>query len=88
MRQFDTSESSIETSQLVVDGYMFMTLTSNRVEVFDARIGANLAALSGLALGMRNRVGARRTDPAGVECARGEFSRVLAGGMSEIELVR
>jgi len=40
MRQFNTSEPSIETSPLVVDGYMFVTLPPNRIEALDARTGA------------------------------------------------
>jgi alcohol dehydrogenase (cytochrome c) len=39
MRQFDMSESSIETTPLVVDGYMFITLPPNRIEALDARTG-------------------------------------------------
>jgi alcohol dehydrogenase (cytochrome c) len=39
-RQYDTTEPSIETSPLVVDGYMFVTLPPNRVEALDARTGA------------------------------------------------
>ncbi len=40
MRQYNTSEPSIETSPLVIDGYMFVTLPSNRVEALDAKTGA------------------------------------------------
>jgi alcohol dehydrogenase (cytochrome c) len=40
MRQYNTSEPSIETSPLVVDGYMFVTVPPNRVEALDARTGA------------------------------------------------
>lgn len=39
-RQYNTSEPSIETSPLVVDGYMFVTVPPNRVEALDARTGA------------------------------------------------
>ena len=38
-RQYDTSEPSIETSPLVVDGYMFVTVPPNRVEALDAHTG-------------------------------------------------
>jgi alcohol dehydrogenase (cytochrome c) len=40
MRQYNTSEPSIETSPLVVDGYMFVTVPPNRVEALDAKTGA------------------------------------------------
>jgi len=40
MRQFNMSETSIETSPLVVDGYMFVTLPPNRIEALDASTGA------------------------------------------------
>jgi len=39
-RQYNTSEPSIETSPLVVDGYMFVTVPPNRVEALDAKTGA------------------------------------------------
>jgi len=39
MRQYSTSEPSIETSPLVVDGYMFVTVPPNRVEALDAKTG-------------------------------------------------
>ena len=39
-RQYNTSEPSIETSPIVVDGYMFVTLPPNRVEALDAKTGA------------------------------------------------
>ena len=39
MRQYNTSEPSIETSPLVVGGYMFVTLPPNRVEALDAKSG-------------------------------------------------
>ena len=39
MRQYITSEPSIETSPLVVDGYMFVTVPPNRVEALDAKTG-------------------------------------------------
>jgi alcohol dehydrogenase (cytochrome c) len=38
-RQYDTSASSIETSPLVVGGYMFLTVPPNRVEALDAKTG-------------------------------------------------
>ena len=40
MRQYITSEPSIETSPLVVDGYMFVTVPPNRVEALDAKTGS------------------------------------------------
>jgi len=40
MRQYNTSEPSIETSPLVVGGYMFVTVPPNRVEALDAKTGA------------------------------------------------
>jgi alcohol dehydrogenase (cytochrome c) len=40
MRQYDTTEPSIETSPLVVGGYMFVTVPPNRVEALDAKTGA------------------------------------------------
>jgi alcohol dehydrogenase (cytochrome c) len=40
MRQYDLSEPSIESSPLVVDGFMFLTLPPNRVEALDAKTGA------------------------------------------------
>ena len=39
MRQYNTSDPSIETSPLVVDGYMFVTVPPNRVEALDAKTG-------------------------------------------------
>lgn len=39
-RQYDTSEASIETSPIVLDGYMFVTEPPNRVEALDAKTGA------------------------------------------------
>lgn len=39
-RQYNTSEATIETSPIVVDGYMFVTLPPNRVEALDAKTGA------------------------------------------------
>jgi alcohol dehydrogenase (cytochrome c) len=40
MRQCTTSERSVETSPLVVGGYMFITVPPNRVEALDAKTGA------------------------------------------------
>src|SRR4029077_17716148 len=40
MRQYNTSEPSVETSPLVVGGYMFVTGPSKRVEALDAKTGA------------------------------------------------
>ena len=40
MRQYNTSERLIETSPLVVGGYMFVTVPPNRVEALDAKTGA------------------------------------------------
>jgi len=40
MRQYNTSEPSVETSPLVVGGYMFVTVPPNRVEALDAKTGA------------------------------------------------
>ena len=40
MRQYNTPERSIETSPLVVDGYMFVTVPPNRVEALNAETGA------------------------------------------------
>lgn len=40
MRQYNTTEKSIETSPLVVGNYMFVTVPPNRVEALDARTGA------------------------------------------------
>ena len=40
MRQYNTSEPSIETSPLVVEGYMFLTVPPNRVEALDAKTGS------------------------------------------------
>jgi alcohol dehydrogenase (cytochrome c) len=39
MRQYDTGENFIETSPLVVGGYMFVTVPPNRVEALDAKTG-------------------------------------------------
>jgi alcohol dehydrogenase (cytochrome c) len=39
MRQITTTEPYIETSPLVVEGFMFITLPPNRVEALDARTG-------------------------------------------------
>lgn len=39
MRQYTTSETLIETSPLVVDGFMFVTVPPNRVEALDAKTG-------------------------------------------------
>jgi len=39
MRQYTTSETLIETSPLVVDGFMFITVPPNRVEALDAKTG-------------------------------------------------
>jgi len=39
-RQYNTSEVTIETSPLVVDGNMFVTVPPNRVEAVDAKTGA------------------------------------------------
>jgi len=39
MRQYNTSDRSIETTPLVVDGYMFVTTPPNRVEALDAKNG-------------------------------------------------
>lgn len=38
-RQYNTSEATIETTPLVVDGYMFVTLPPNRVEALNAKTG-------------------------------------------------
>ncbi len=40
MRQYTTTETLIETSPLVVDGFMFITVPPNRVEALDAKTGA------------------------------------------------
>ena len=40
MRQYTTPEASIETSPLVVDGYMFVTVPPNRVEALDVKTGS------------------------------------------------
>ena len=40
MRQYTTSETLIETSPLIVDGFMFVTVPPNRVEALDAKTGA------------------------------------------------
>jgi alcohol dehydrogenase (cytochrome c) len=39
-RQYSLSDPSIETSPLVVDGHMFLTVPPNRVEALDANTGA------------------------------------------------
>jgi alcohol dehydrogenase (cytochrome c) len=39
MRQYTTSEIHIETSPLVIDGFMFVTVPPNRVEALDAKTG-------------------------------------------------
>jgi alcohol dehydrogenase (cytochrome c) len=39
MHQYTTSETQIETTPLIVDGVMFITLPPNRVEALDARTG-------------------------------------------------
>jgi alcohol dehydrogenase (cytochrome c) len=39
MRQYNAQEPSIETSPLVVDGYMFVTVPPNRVEALNAKTG-------------------------------------------------
>ena len=39
MRQYTTSETAIETSPLVVDGFMFITVPPNHVEALDAKTG-------------------------------------------------
>jgi alcohol dehydrogenase (cytochrome c) len=39
MRQYTTSEILFETSPLIVDGYMFVTVPPNRVEALDAKTG-------------------------------------------------
>lgn len=39
MRQYTTSETQIETSPLIVDGFMFITVPPNRVEALDATTG-------------------------------------------------
>jgi alcohol dehydrogenase (cytochrome c) len=39
MRQYNTPEQSIETSPLVVNGYMFVTVPPNRVEALDVTSG-------------------------------------------------
>jgi alcohol dehydrogenase (cytochrome c) len=61
-RQYDTSEPSIETSPLVVDGYMFVTVPPNRVEALDAKTGAFIWAYNhdlpthlALCCGLNNR---------------------------------
>ena len=40
IRQYNTPEISIETTPLVVDGYMFVTVPPNRVEALNATTGA------------------------------------------------
>jgi alcohol dehydrogenase (cytochrome c) len=40
MRQYTSSETVIETSPLIVDGFMFLTVPPNRVEALDAKTGA------------------------------------------------
>ena len=42
MRQYDTTDPSIETSPLVVGNYMFVTAPPNRVEALDAKSGATI----------------------------------------------
>lgn len=42
MRQFTTSETLIETSPLIVDGYMFITAPPNRVEALNAKTGEQM----------------------------------------------
>jgi len=61
-RQYNTSEATIETTPLVVDGYMFVTLPPNRVEALDAKTGAliwaydrDLPAHLALCCGVHNR---------------------------------
>ena len=39
-RQYTTTEKSVETSPLVVDGYMFVTAPPSHVEALDAKTGA------------------------------------------------
>ena len=39
-RQYNTSEATIETTPLVVNGYMFVTVPPNRVEALDTKTGA------------------------------------------------
>ena len=39
MKQYTTSETQIETSPLVVGGFIFLTIPPNRVEALDARTG-------------------------------------------------
>lgn len=39
MRQYTTTETLIETSPLIVDGFMFITVPPNRVEALDAKTG-------------------------------------------------
>jgi alcohol dehydrogenase (cytochrome c) len=40
MRQYTTRETAIETSPLIVDGFMFITVPPSRVEALDAKTGA------------------------------------------------
>lgn len=40
MRQYTTSDTLIETSPLIIDGYMFITVPPDRVEALDAKTGA------------------------------------------------
>jgi alcohol dehydrogenase (cytochrome c) len=40
MRQYNTSEPALETSPLVVGGYMFVTIPPNRVEALNVKTGA------------------------------------------------
>jgi alcohol dehydrogenase (cytochrome c) len=40
MRQYTTTEPYIETSPLIIDGFMFITVPPNRVEALDAKTGA------------------------------------------------
>ena len=39
MRQYTTSETLIETTPLIVDGFMFITVPPNRVEALDVKTG-------------------------------------------------
>jgi alcohol dehydrogenase (cytochrome c) len=40
MRQYTASDALIETSPLIIDGYMFLTVPPNRVEALDGKTGA------------------------------------------------
>jgi alcohol dehydrogenase (cytochrome c) len=42
LRQYTTPDSPIESSPLVVDGFMFLTLPPNQVEALDARTGETI----------------------------------------------